>query len=152
MGTIVLTYKVNNKMNDEDDYDALAYTQRLKAAIHYTVGQISEDIQEQNDGELAIEKRVVGVLSETTYKYSQTLARDLALFAKHANRKTINVDDVLLAVRKSSSLKQYLAEMNRETQENKPAAVRKKKTNKTQATNASNVLNEDDDSNSNMAA
>merc|ERR1711862_834114 len=109
MGTIVLTYKVNNKMNDEDgDYDALAYTQRLKAAIHYTVGQITDEIQESHDGDLTIEKRVVGVLSETTYKYSQTLARDLALFAKHANRKTINADDVLLAVRKSSTLKQYL--------------------------------------------
>lgn len=43
-------------------------------------------------------------LKEVTFSQAESIACDLAAFSKHAKRKTITVDDVLLTVRKSKPL------------------------------------------------
>lgn len=54
--------------------------QRLKAALHYTVGRICEQ-HEQETG-IKCSKQFIAALNETTFKYSEMMAKDLESFAK----------------------------------------------------------------------
>jgi len=56
--------------------------QRLKAAMHYTVGRICEQCEQETN--VKYSKEAIAAISETTFRYTQTIARDLELFAKYA--------------------------------------------------------------------
>nr|XP_006819990.1 PREDICTED: centromere protein S-like [Saccoglossus kowalevskii] len=66
--------------DDDDEYEQLAYNQRLKAAVHYTVGQICEQFGEKND--VTFSRQLIATISETTYRQSGVLATDLGTFCK----------------------------------------------------------------------
>ncbi|XP_070572313.1 centromere protein S-like [Ptychodera flava] len=100
----------NSKMADDDGYDELAYEQRLKAAIHYTVGQICEQLAKDED--VVFTRQFIATLAEATYKQCGILATDLELFAKHAKRSVINSEDVKLAVRRANPLYLHLTSLN----------------------------------------
>ena len=55
--------------------------QRLKAAVHYTVGKICEEMS--SDLDVVYDRKFIAVLTEATFKYCQTMATDLELFAKY---------------------------------------------------------------------
>lgn len=55
--------------------------QRLKAAVHYTVGRVCEQCEEEAN--VKYSKEAIAVLSETAFRYTQTIAHDLELFAKY---------------------------------------------------------------------
>lgn len=97
---------------EDDDYEALAYQQRLKAALHYTVGRICEKTGDETGVQLS--RRFIAALTETTFKQCESFATDLELFAKHAKRTQINADDVLLLARKSSTLAAHMENMSKE--------------------------------------
>ncbi|XP_077996218.1 centromere protein S-like [Glandiceps talaboti] len=92
--------------DDDESYDQLAYKQRLKAAIHYSVGQICEESAEEND--VVFSRQFIATLAEATFRQCGILATDLELFAKHAKRSVVNAEDVKLAVRKSPLLFEHL--------------------------------------------
>ena len=54
--------------------------QRLKAAVHHTVGKICEETARGLD--VVYDRKFMAVLTEATFKFSQTVATDLELFAK----------------------------------------------------------------------
>ena len=54
--------------------------QRLKAAVHYTVGKICEEVRQDQD--VDFNRQFIGVLAEASYKQIQSIAVDLELFAK----------------------------------------------------------------------
>ena len=56
------------------------HLQRLKAAVHYGVGQICEEISQ--DENINLSKQFIAVLSEAAFKHCTTMAHDLELFAK----------------------------------------------------------------------
>ncbi|ESO05526.1 hypothetical protein HELRODRAFT_77283, partial [Helobdella robusta] len=76
--------------------------QRLKAAIYYTTSEICTVLGSKAD--ITINNKFVAALTETTVRYLECLGRDLELFARHAKRTQISVDDVLLTARKSQEL------------------------------------------------
>ncbi|EDO47308.1 predicted protein [Nematostella vectensis] len=96
----------------ETDYEALAYQQRLKAALHYTVGKICEETGAEAG--LTFSRQFVAALTETSYRQCESFAVDLELFAKHAKRSTINNEDVKLLARKSPSLAQHIKKFDSE--------------------------------------
>lgn len=51
---------------EDDDYEALAYQQRLKAALHYTVGRICEKTGDETGVQFS--RRFIAALTETTFK------------------------------------------------------------------------------------
>lgn len=55
------------------------FLQRLKAAVHYTVGRICEE----SDADVTFTKQTIAALTEATYRQIQTYAVDLELFAKY---------------------------------------------------------------------
>ena len=53
------------------------YLQRLKAALHYGVGQVCSDVEG-----VTFSRELVATITETTFKQCELLATDLELFAK----------------------------------------------------------------------
>ena len=51
--------------------------QRLKAALHYTVGEVCSQVEGST-----FSRELVAILTESTYKQAELLANDLELFAK----------------------------------------------------------------------
>lgn len=94
----------------DSDYEEQAYIQRLKAAVHYTVGQVCDQSAAETD--VTFSRQVVATLSEATFKQIGTFAQDLELFAQHAKRTTITADDVKLLARKSSQLAIHIKDLS----------------------------------------
>ncbi|XP_042809715.1 centromere protein S-like isoform X1 [Panthera tigris] len=77
-------------------------TWRLKAAVHYTVGCLCEEVA--SDREIRFSKQTIAAISELTFRQCENFAKDLEMFARHAKRSTINTEDVKLLARRSNSL------------------------------------------------
>lgn len=57
-----------------------AEDQRLKAAVHYTVGQLLEELGEEQG--VTYSRAFIASLSQITYKQMGTAAQDLQAFAR----------------------------------------------------------------------
>ncbi|XP_023388429.1 centromere protein S, partial [Pteropus vampyrus] len=100
--------------------------QRLKAAVHYTVGCLCEEVA--SDKEVQFSKQTIAAISEVTFRQCENFAKDLEMFARHAKRSTINTEDVKLLARRSNSLLRYITEKNEEiAQFNLDRKAKKKK-------------------------
>ncbi|KAK3784326.1 hypothetical protein RRG08_017900 [Elysia crispata] len=88
------------------DYDQLEKEQQLKAAMYFTIKQISREVQDEM--EVSISPQVLATLSESLNQQVQCYALDLENFAKHAKRTNISVDDVRLLARRNPALLQHL--------------------------------------------
>ncbi|KAK6177316.1 hypothetical protein SNE40_015440 [Patella caerulea] len=98
--------------NVEEEYEDLAYKQRMKASVYYTVLQLCKEAEVNM--EIKINKQVTAAIAETTCKQFEHFAADLELFAKHGKRTTINTDDVKLLVRKTPKLLEHLNSVQEE--------------------------------------
>ncbi|XP_071943907.1 centromere protein S-like [Antedon mediterranea] len=97
-------------MESQDEYEKLAHTQRLKAAVHFTVGQICEETSREI--EVTFSKQVIAALAEATFRQCEIAAVDLELFARHGKRSVINTDDVRLLARRSGALANHIKEVS----------------------------------------
>ncbi|CAM9833676.1 unnamed protein product, partial [Ectocarpus sp. 4 AP-2014] len=99
----------------------------LRAALHYSVGEVCSG----ENGKIAMTGSAVSTLAEVVFKFSESLALDLRVFAKHGKRAVVGVDDVKCAARKDPKLVEKLAgfesAMNLNAGKKKAAASRKKK-------------------------
>ncbi|KAM4588085.1 centromere protein S [Odontesthes bonariensis] len=101
--------------------------QRLKAAIHYTVGHLCQRIGEDHKREFS--RQVVAAIAETTFRQCDVFAKDLEAFARHAKRSMVSADDVKLVARRSTALSIYIQNKSEElAQEHKD--LKKKSTGK----------------------
>ena len=90
----------------------------LRRAVQYAVMSIcgkEEEVEDDDNNVIGMgcgstmTAPAITALSELVYLYATTsLGRDLAAFSLHANRKTINVDDVKLVARKNPDILQKL--------------------------------------------
>ncbi|XP_004411190.1 PREDICTED: centromere protein S [Odobenus rosmarus divergens] len=85
-----------------EEQQQFSYRQRLKAAVHYTVGCLCEEVA--SDRGMPFSKQTIAAVSELTFRQCETFAKDLEMFARHAKRSTINTEDVKLLARRSNSL------------------------------------------------
>ncbi|XP_062449669.1 centromere protein S [Rhea pennata] len=100
--------------------------QRLKAAVHYTVGCLCQDVAEDKD--VRFSKQSVAAISEITFRQCENFAKDLEMFARHAKRSTVTVEDVKLLARRSNSLLKYITQKSEElVSSNMEQKERKKK-------------------------
>ncbi|KAJ8358543.1 hypothetical protein SKAU_G00150680 [Synaphobranchus kaupii] len=106
--------------------DEFSHSQRLKAAIHFTVARCCEEVGQ--DCEKNFSKLAIAAISETTFKQCDIFAKDLEAFARHAKRTTVTVEDVKLAARRSASLANYIVQKSEElTSNTKEQKERRKK-------------------------
>ncbi|XP_010181739.1 PREDICTED: LOW QUALITY PROTEIN: centromere protein S [Mesitornis unicolor] len=98
---------------------------RLKAAVHYTVGCLCQDVAEDKD--LQFSKQTIAALSEITFRQCENFAKDLEMFARHAKRSTITTEDVKLLARRSNSLLRYITQKSDEITSSSVEQKEKKK-------------------------
>ncbi|CAM6028136.1 unnamed protein product [Sphagnum balticum] len=75
--------------------DSQCTGQRLRNRLKLAVIATAE--REVQKHEMQISPHVMTALADLTFKYAEELAKDVELFAHHAGRKSVMVDDVLLA-------------------------------------------------------
>uniref|UniRef100_A0A8C8BB76 Centromere protein S n=1 Tax=Otus sunia TaxID=257818 RepID=A0A8C8BB76_9STRI len=137
-------------MEAAEGEERLLLTQRLKAAVHYTVGCLCQDVAEDQDVEFS--KQTVAAISEITFRQCENFAKDLEMFARHAKRTTVTTEDVKLLARRSSSLLKYITQKSeeitsshmeqKEKKKKKPTVVKGGRTGKEEA-----PVSESEDSN-----
>ncbi|XP_069335430.1 centromere protein S isoform X1 [Eulemur rufifrons] len=111
---------------EAEEQQRFSYQQRLKAAVHYTVGCLCEEVA--LDKEMQFSKQTIAAISEMTFRQCENFAKDLEMFARHAKRSTINTEDVKLLARRSNSLLKYITEKSEEiVQINLELKAKKKK-------------------------
>ncbi|MED6248280.1 hypothetical protein CHARACLAT_013866 [Characodon lateralis] len=86
--------------------------QRLKAAVHYTVGRLCQRIGEEHRREFS--RQTVAAIAETTFRECDTFAKDLEAFARHAKRSTVSAEDVKLLARRSTALSNHIQNKSEE--------------------------------------
>ncbi|XP_010156687.1 PREDICTED: centromere protein S-like, partial [Eurypyga helias] len=100
--------------------------QRLKAAVHYTVGCLCQDVAGERGTQFS--KPTIAAIAEMTFRQCETFAKDLEMFARHAKRSTVTTEDVKLLARRSNSLLKYITQKSEEiTSSNMEQKVKKKK-------------------------
>jgi histone H3/H4 len=80
----------------------------MRAALQYAVAQICTE-EEVTSEAANMSSSAIQALTELMYQFAtMSVAKDLVAFSKHANRRTITVDDVLLSVRRNKQLSRKL--------------------------------------------
>ncbi|XP_037534657.1 centromere protein S [Nematolebias whitei] len=92
--------------------DAGETQQRLKAAVHYTVGRLCQKTAEEQRREFS--RQVVAAIAETTFRQCDIFAKDLEAFARHAKRSTVSMEDVKLLARRSNALSMFIQNKSEE--------------------------------------
>ncbi|XP_066059282.1 centromere protein S isoform X4 [Chamaea fasciata] len=100
-------------------------TQRLKAAVHYTVGCLCQEVEEDKD--VRFSKQSIAAIAEITFRQCEIFAKDLEMFARHAKRTTVTTEDVKLLARRSNSLLKYITQKSEELASNNMEQKEKKK-------------------------
>nr|XP_054748027.1 centromere protein S-like [Lytechinus pictus] len=107
------------------DFSVFVFPQRLKAAVHFTTGQICGELGEELD--VTFSRQFISALAETTFKQMEIFACDLESFAQHAKRSTINSEDVKLLTRRSKDLNAHISTLSaRQIAENDAVKEKKK--------------------------
>ncbi|XP_076825354.1 centromere protein S-like [Clavelina lepadiformis] len=83
--------------------------EKFKQVIHHTTAKICQEVSEETG--IVYSKQAIATLAEICYRQSEMFAKDLELFTRHARRKKISADDVLMLARKTSSLHRHLEQM-----------------------------------------
>ncbi|KAK1309715.1 hypothetical protein QJS10_CPA08g00411 [Acorus calamus] len=73
---------------------------------------------------------VVSCIADLAFKFSEQLAKDLELFARHANRKSVNMEDVILSAHRNEDLAASLRSFSQEMKAKDPQIGKKRKKSK----------------------
>jgi centromere protein S len=110
--------------DEYDDEEILSKQQRYKAALHFNIGTLCEDVGKRED--LEFSREVIAVINEAVYNHIETIACDLESFATHAKRKVITAEDVKLCCRRNPDLLKLVMEWSDELKSKKEVAGEKK--------------------------
>eukprot|EP00897_Mesotaenium_endlicherianum_P007244 jgi/Mesen1/6548/ME000334S05888 len=106
---------------DEDSSQKERLRERMSVAV---INIMNNEAQKQG---VTISPEVVSAFCHCTHAFAEQLARDLKLFAQHAKRSKVTVDDVLLAARRNESLHASLKATAKELTDEAEKASKKKK-------------------------
>ncbi|XP_019712001.1 centromere protein S [Hippocampus comes] len=114
-------------MSESEDETRL----QLKAALHYTVGQMCHKVGEEHHR--AFSRQVVAAITETAFRQCDIFAKDLEAFAKHAKRCTVSAEDVKLLARRSTALSLHIQRKSEEVEKEQKSLKKKRKNKDTQS-------------------
>lgn len=97
---------------EAEEPQEFSHRQRLKAAVHYTVGCLCQEVTLNK--QVNFSKQTIAAISEVTFRQCENFAKDLEMFARHAKRSTVTTEDVKLLARRNNSLLKYITEKNEE--------------------------------------
>ncbi|KAH1126238.1 hypothetical protein GLYMA_06G164400v4 [Glycine max] len=114
----------NADANSEVENDA--EMKLLRDKFRLSAISIIESQAKQNGMEVA--KIVVTCIADLAFKYTgKCVARDLHLFAQHANRKSVNMEDVILCGHRNEHVSGMLRSFSNVLKANDPQSERKRK-------------------------
>ncbi|NXE65693.1 CENPS protein, partial [Calcarius ornatus] len=105
--------------------------QRLKAAVHYTVGCLCQEVEEDKDVQFS--KQSIAAISEITFRQCGTdgagknVKECFLMLCRHAKRSTVTTEDVKLLARRSNSLLKYITQKSEELASSNMEQKEKKK-------------------------
>ncbi|NXS00604.1 CENPS protein, partial [Oxylabes madagascariensis] len=101
--------------------------QRLKAAVHYTVGCLCQEVEEDKD--VRFSKQSIAAISEITFRQCvlAKMLRSVLFSCRHAKRTTVTTEDVKLLARRSNSLLKYITQKSEELASSNMEQKEKKK-------------------------
>ncbi|EHA8589587.1 protein MHF1 [Cocos nucifera] len=77
--------------------------------------------------EMEVLEPVVACVADLAFKYTEQLARDVELFAQHAGRKSVNMEDIILSAHRNKHLTGLLRSFSQELKGKEPQTERKRK-------------------------
>ncbi|KAG9446229.1 hypothetical protein H6P81_012357 [Aristolochia fimbriata] len=99
--------------------------QLLRDRFRLSLISIAETEAKKYDMEVSAP--VMGCVSDLAFKLTEQLAKDLELFAHHGNRKSVNMDDVILSAHRNEHVATLLRSMALELKAKEPQIEKKRK-------------------------
>ncbi|GAU38123.1 hypothetical protein TSUD_318100 [Trifolium subterraneum] len=93
----------------------------------FRLAAISIAESEANKSGMEVSKVVVACVADLAFKYTERLAKDLQLFAQHANRKSVNMEDVILCAHRNENLTGLLRDFSNDLKAKDRQSERKRK-------------------------
>ncbi|KAJ9567894.1 hypothetical protein OSB04_003860 [Centaurea solstitialis] len=106
----------------EEDDEA---TNHLRDRFRLSTIAIAESEAKQNNMEIS--QPVMVCISDLAFKYAEQLAEDLELFAHHASRKSVNMNDVILSAHRNKHLADTLRSFSYDLKGKEPQSEKKRK-------------------------
>ncbi|KAK8970487.1 hypothetical protein KSP40_PGU021734 [Platanthera guangdongensis] len=76
---------------------------------------------------MEIKEPVVACISDLAFKFAEVLANDVRLFAQHAGRKSVNMEDVMLSAHRNEHLLSLLRSFSRDLKGKEPKTGKTRK-------------------------
>ncbi|KAJ4728883.1 Centromere protein S-like [Melia azedarach] len=111
------------EQEEEDD----SATDILRDRFRLSTISIAEAEAKRNNMEIS--EPIIACIADLAYKYTEQLAKDLELFAQHAGRKSVNMEDVILAAHRNEHLATTLRSFCNDLKAKEPQSERKRKKN-----------------------
>ncbi|KAK9278019.1 hypothetical protein L1049_027576 [Liquidambar formosana] len=106
---------------EEDD----AATDLLRDRFRLSTISIAQAEAKSNGMEIS--QPIVACIADLAFKYTEQLAKDLELFAQHAGRKSVNMEDVILSAHRNEHLATTLRSFCNDLKAKEPQSDRKRK-------------------------
>ncbi|XP_077212122.1 histone superfamily protein [Tasmannia lanceolata] len=125
----------------ESDFEREEDDRRELLRDRFRLPLISIAETEAKKYELEISQPVMACISDLAFKFTEQLAKDLELFAQHAGRKSVNMEDVILSAHRNEHVASLLRSFSDEMKGKEPQTERKrKKTSKKEEKTISDVM------------
>ncbi|XP_022736981.1 protein MHF1 homolog isoform X1 [Durio zibethinus] len=112
---------VEKEEEEEDD----SISDLLRDRFRLSAISIAEAEAKRNGMEIS--EPIVACISDLAFKYTGQLAKDLELFAHHAGRKSVNMEDVIVSAHRNEHLAASLRSFRNELKAKEPQSERKRK-------------------------
>ncbi|KAF9604872.1 hypothetical protein IFM89_011154 [Coptis chinensis] len=114
-------------MREEEVYDDddNGVTDVLRDRFHLSAVSIAES--EANKNDMEISQPVMVCIADLAFQFTEQLGKDLELFAQHASRKSVNMEDVILSAHRNEHLAASLRSFCHELKGKEPQSERKRK-------------------------
>ncbi|TGZ80780.1 hypothetical protein EX30DRAFT_395952 [Ascodesmis nigricans] len=109
--------------NPSNSPDPEAYQERLKSTLWSKLGPLIDHETAAKLPDVNTSPQFIGALTEMVWVQLESVVGDLEAFAGHANRTTINTDDVLLLTRRNEGLESLIREKIEEGKTERAAAT-----------------------------
>ncbi|KAJ8772396.1 hypothetical protein K2173_027573 [Erythroxylum novogranatense] len=114
-----------NGSEAEREHDDDSVSKLLQDRFRLSAISIAE-AQAKSNG-MEIPEPITACIVDLAYKYAEQVAKDLELFAQHAGRKSVNMEDVILCAHRNEHLAASLRSFCNDLKAKEPQSERKRK-------------------------